>query len=88
MLAKRAEIQSNTASGELPQRGTGMNGRPRLLERAFELARTGNCRTVDELRSELKREGFDNNTILSNIAGPSIRKQLAALIAARPDQPA
>jgi hypothetical protein len=65
-----------------------MNERPRLLERAFELARTGKCRTVDELRSELKREGFDNNTILSNIAGPSIRKQLAALIAARPDQPA
>jgi hypothetical protein len=64
-----------------------MNGRPRLLERAFELARTGNCRTVDELRSELKREGFDNNTILSNIAGPSIRKQLAGLIAARPNQP-
>lgn len=88
MLAKRAEIQSNGASCEVAQRGTGMNGRPRLLERAFELARTGNCRTVDELRSELKREGFDNNTILSNIAGPSIRKQLAALIAARPDQPA
>ncbi|MDB5699753.1 MAG: hypothetical protein JWN69_2557 [Alphaproteobacteria bacterium] len=62
-----------------------MNERPRLLERAFELARTGNCRTVDELRSELKREGFDNNTILSNIAGPAIRKQLAALIAARSD---
>jgi len=65
-----------------------MNGQPRLLERAFELARTGNCRTVDELRAELKREGFDNNTILSNTVGPSIRKQLAALIAARPDQPA
>ena len=65
-----------------------MNGPPRLLERAFELARTGKCRSVDELRAALKHEGFDNNSILSNIAGPSIRKQLAALIAARPDQSA
>jgi len=50
------------------------------LERAFELARSGECRTVGEVTVRLKAEGYmDLQHHLS--AGKGLRKQLADLCA-------
>lgn len=46
------------------------------LERAFELARAGKCRTVTELRLKLRSEGFD----VDQITGPRLLKQLNAIL--------
>jgi hypothetical protein len=46
------------------------------LERAFELARSGRCRTTEEIRQILKREGHDGWLI----AGPYLMRQLRALM--------
>lgn len=55
------------------------------LERAFELAQTGKCRTVTELRLKLRGEGFD----VDQITGPKLLKQLNALLgSAQPDSAA
>ena len=51
------------------------------LERALELARQSNCRTVEEIRRTLKSEGYSN--IEQHLVGASIKKQLNAAILAR-----
>jgi hypothetical protein len=43
-----------------------------LLERAFELAATGQYRTVAEIRYRLKWEGYPEG----QLTGPSLTKQL------------
>ena len=50
------------------------------VERAFELARSGICRNVEDIRKQLRREGYSD--IMSHLSGPAIRKQLADLIRA------
>ena len=66
---------------------TGRMTQPTTLERAFALARSGTCATIDEIRLALKRERFDQ--IDAHLAGHSIKKQLRALCdAARASQPA
>jgi hypothetical protein len=47
------------------------------IERAFALARSGRCASVAEIRSELKRERFDN--VEAHLAGPSLARQLRGL---------
>jgi uncharacterized protein (DUF2461 family) len=42
------------------------------LERAFELAGSGTCTCVEDIRRQLAREGFDQN----QIAGPRLTRQL------------
>ncbi|CAA9519909.1 MAG: hypothetical protein AVDCRST_MAG23-128 [uncultured Sphingosinicella sp.] len=49
-----------------------------VLERAFELARSGSCRSVAELELRLKREGYE--AAASHLRGQSIRKQLRAMV--------
>jgi hypothetical protein len=51
-----------------------------ILERAFELAAAGDCRTVSELEKRLKREGY--SAVEAHLGGSSIRKQLRGLLAA------
>lgn len=48
------------------------------VARAFELARAGSCRNLDHIRRQLKSEGYAS--ISEHLDGPSIKKQLAALI--------
>ncbi|WP_018405938.1 hypothetical protein [Methylocystis rosea] len=46
------------------------------LERAFVLARSGNCGSIDNLIRRLDREGYNGRQVL----GPVLRKQLRDLI--------
>ena len=54
-----------------------MNG-PNTVERAFELAASGECANIEELQRRLKREGHGLAT--AHLASPSLRKQLMTLI--------
>lgn len=47
------------------------------VERAYELARSGRCHSVDEIRTTLIREGYE--AVQAHLTGPSIKKDLAAL---------
>ena len=47
------------------------------VERAYELARSGRCHSVDEIRTMLMREGYE--AVQAHLTGPSIKKDLAAL---------
>jgi len=49
-----------------------------VVERAFEIAGSGHCASVEELRRLLKQEG--HGSAAAHLASPSLRKQLAALI--------
>jgi hypothetical protein len=46
------------------------------LERAFELAKSGSCASVQEIRKRLSAEGYP----LSQITGRTLSKQLVELI--------
>lgn len=48
--------------------------RPSTVERAFELARLGGCRTLPEIVAILKGERHD--CVDAHLAGPSIRRDL------------
>jgi hypothetical protein len=52
------------------------------LERAFQLARSGECGDIKELEMRLKNEGFARVQI--HLAGPLIRRQLRDLMAKVP----
>lgn len=55
----------------------GMDPRKTTLERAFELARLGECKDVTAICQRLKIEGYDGR----QIEGAVLRRQLRALIA-------
>jgi len=57
-----------------------MNERLTTLERAFQLAKSGECASVAQIRERLKKEGYSDWQ--SHTKGPSIRAQLNALCAA------
>jgi len=48
------------------------------VARAFELARAGTCRSINDIRRTLRVEGF--NLVEQHLAGASIKKQLVALM--------
>ena len=52
-----------------------------IIERAFELARSGSCQSVNDIRAQLRAEGY--SSIAEHFAGTSIQRQLRALIGAR-----
>ena len=51
------------------------------LERAFQIAASPRCHSMDELRFQLSREGFHDH--VRALFGVSMRQQLQALIAQR-----
>lgn len=57
------------------------NGRPSTIERAIELAQTGECTSLTEIRRVLTREHYDG--VEQHTAGTTIKKKLQALIAQR-----
>jgi hypothetical protein len=48
-----------------------------LIERAFELARSGQCASVSVIGEQLRREGFSWADISQNIGGKGTKAQLA-----------
>jgi len=52
-----------------------MSTRPTPLERAFALARSGDCTGAHEIRKQLKAEGFPTD----QLAGPTLLRQLRDL---------
>jgi len=55
-----------------------MHTRPTSLERAFELAKSGECATVQEIRKRLKAEGL----VAGQVEGKMLFRQLRDLIEA------
>ncbi len=55
-----------------------MTDRPTTLERAFELARTGEYARVSDIRAQLKTEGYT----LHQLEGPTLVRQLRDLCVA------
>ena len=53
-----------------------MSSQPTSLERAFELARSGQFSSLEAIRLQLNREGLNPRTVL----GPVLRRQLRDLI--------
>lgn len=45
-----------------------------VIERAYELARSGRCLNVAEVSSRLKQERYES--VEAHLAGPSIRREL------------
>lgn len=57
---------------------------PTTIERAFDLARSGEYATVGDIRQQLRAERFDQ--VEAHLAGPSLVRQLRALcVEARAD---
>ncbi len=52
--------------------------RPTALERAYQLARSGACASVAEIKARLKTEGLDDNQVF----GPTLLAELRRLCAA------
>lgn len=48
------------------------------VERAFELARSGSCQSVEEVRRALVHEGYEG--VRAHLAGAAIGKQLKTLL--------
>ena len=47
------------------------------VQRAFELARSGTCASVSEIRTQLIKERF--TSVSEHLTGPSLRRDLAKL---------
>lgn len=54
-----------------------MSFRPTTIERAYELARSGACRTVGDVKQRLKDEGFER--VQDSLYGASITRDLRRL---------
>jgi hypothetical protein len=61
--------------------GTLSDTRIGTVERAFQLAREGACRSVSDIRERLTAEGYEG--VFSHLNGMSIRRQLNAALVAR-----
>ena len=59
-----------------PAGSSSMNNRPTALERAFQLARSGRPKSIDDIKQELAKEHYSTGQITGN----TLRKQLLALI--------
>jgi hypothetical protein len=53
--------------------------RPSTLERAFLLAESGDCTTVNDIRAQLKKEQCDS--VDAHLAGQTIQRQLRERLA-------
>lgn len=50
------------------------------IERSFELARSGACRSLTDIRKQLSREGYSD--VEATLGDSAIKKALSALIKA------
>jgi hypothetical protein len=71
------------AVGHLCDMLSAMDANRTAMERAFELAKSGACTSVDDIKRCLRLEGF----AISQIVGSSLARQLRALIAEARGEP-
>ena len=50
-----------------------------IIERAYELGRTGQCRSISELENRLKREGY--SAVQEHLVGLGLRREMRAIFA-------
>jgi hypothetical protein len=51
------------------------------IERAFQLAKSGTCHDIGDIRLQLEKEGYPG--VPQHLSGPLIKKQLSALMPPR-----
>ena len=68
------------ATTNLPDEDSSMPG-PTIIERAYHLARAGDCETIIDIGRRLKREHFES--VEQHLAGGSIKRELRKLLEAR-----
>lgn len=56
---------------------SGADRRLSTVERAYQLARSGDCRGIDEIRTKLIREGHES--VQAHLSGPTLRRELTQL---------
>ena len=59
---------------------------PSTVERAYELAKSGECANLDEIRHQLTLERYEN--ITSHLMAPALSRELRALCRASKMPPA
>jgi hypothetical protein len=59
--------------------------RPATIERAYELARSGDCATVDDIKTKLQAEGYDS--VWQHLSAPMLTRTLRGLCAAAVKKP-
>ncbi len=64
---------------EYPEESATPSRRLSTVERAFEIARSGSCRTIEDIARRLKQEQQDN--VDAHLGGTSIRKELRQICA-------
>ena len=52
------------------------------IARAFQIAREGNCQSINDIRRQLERE--DYHGVQAHLSGALIQKQLGEILRARP----
>ncbi|GGE75050.1 hypothetical protein GCM10011404_04470 [Sphingomonas prati] len=56
-----------------------MTTQPHIIERAYQIARLGKCRDVDDISRTLMREGYDG--VSQHLSGKGFRQTLRHLLA-------
>jgi hypothetical protein len=57
-----------------------MDPKVTALERAFQLADTGRFATVDKLKKQLDREGYQSRTVLGPVLESQLRNRIKAAV--------
>jgi len=55
-----------------------VNDRPGVIERAFQVAKSGKVSNIKDLRTQLAEEGYSNATVV--LTGRSLRQQISRMI--------
>jgi hypothetical protein len=55
-----------------------MNERPSVIERAFQVAKSGKVSNIGQVRSQLAKEGYPN--VAATLAGRSLSQQISRMI--------
>lgn len=65
-----------------------MNHRPTTIERAYELARSGECRTLSDVKQRLSADGHDRiqEHLYGSTVSAALRKLCQANYVVKPDE--
>jgi hypothetical protein len=63
-----------------------MAHRPEVIERAYQLAKSGGCESLDEIKARLQKEGY--SSVEQHLSAPVLSRTLRAMCAAARSDPA